>query len=473
MDQFTPEQADWSQHFDGDTHDMNPYIKDWGQDEWGKADEWDGVPFDSSVPGQPLVSQICPRSTDKNGKSIPLIRGIRQLYYNFRGPGIGPFTDPKNPTKGEVDIWHAALLNHLRALITPVDQKVFAALPNHCLFAVAHWSDQYTFWSGIKVQNKDLYGVGGDGFYRIGRYDTVTNEDGTKTYLEHPIDNSACWSAGTDGKERAKGHCGFNYRPPSSPVGYEYVSKEKMPERIYTAPVCDKNREGLCERFCPKGASEGAFGFNPSVPWSLRAALSFCYLFSGKQYNGKIGGHTGPFFGRGSFGWSFWKEPETETRAGANRFRALWGGGKIRCSLRHKLDFNCPMSLAKDQNQIRYNSSKYVDKAAGTAYTPLEWELNLAAEAETQIQQCPDSMIGSDIRYAKANINWVNKTLDYKELKDKFMALNQGDLSQYNRVGCAIKCCAGDEICNNAIQQTVPGAILCRYRVGEPTSRLR
>ena len=442
--QYTPDKADWSGQYSGETHDPyageSPFISDWGE-----AENWDGQHFDTSIPSL-LPDQVCPQVTRNNGAKIRLIRGIGKLYQEVK-----PFRDPKNPSKAEVDHWHGKVLNHLRTLVTPPDQEVFEAKPSHCLFATANWGDQFLFRGGIERLDSSLY--------TIHKYEVFEGESG-KEYVPVKIDNTSCWGKNNDGKDRVtKAHCGYNYRPPTSIVQQEYVAAEEMPEKIYSHPGCDKNKvPDECGRMCGIASSEGVFGFDASVPWSLRLAAIFCGTFASGQYNGKIGGHTGPYFGRQGFGFSFWNETNRVT---ANRLRANWGGKRLSCRLQGNFSLSCSMPLARFHNENRYESDP-------SQYQPMIWNAALEEEAKAVIADCgdpPDSNNTSQLRYAKANVSWDggSNTLDFDSIKNSLMQ-NQNELSAFDRIGCAIKCCSEEEICGQkSIKETFLAAAACKY----------
>jgi len=127
LTQYTPEQADWSTFYSkpGDVDhrpDGIPWLR---RDKWVK---WDGVPLDTTLPRAEFHRKICP--------SADTILGLREVFYEHN-----PFTDPKAPTKAEVDEWHRLSLIHIRRLVgstIPIE-------PDHCLFARALWGQQRRF----------------------------------------------------------------------------------------------------------------------------------------------------------------------------------------------------------------------------------------------------------------------------------------------------------------------------------------
>lgn len=135
--QFTPNIADWSSFYDkpaasASVEDHSPDGVLWLDDaDWP---EWDGNVIDpSSMTESEFHQTICP--------SADSIIGLRELYYNNGQPF---FKDASNPSKAEVDAWHAASLTHLRRLVG-ID---LPAQPDHCLFARALWGQE------IKRTNK-------------------------------------------------------------------------------------------------------------------------------------------------------------------------------------------------------------------------------------------------------------------------------------------------------------------------------
>jgi hypothetical protein len=133
LDQYTPNQANWSTFASKPlgagiaAHDPDsvPWISkaDW------EAAKWDGTVYNpSKMASKELVSAICP--------SVDRVRGIREVFYANK-----PFADNSKPTKAEIDEWHRIAINHVRALIgyTGEERQV---KKDHCMFARALWGDE-------------------------------------------------------------------------------------------------------------------------------------------------------------------------------------------------------------------------------------------------------------------------------------------------------------------------------------------
>lgn len=128
--QYTPDLADWSTFYskaiDDRFIDHTPDAIWWlDRSKWV---EWDGVPIDTTLPHKTFADTICP--------SGDTILGLREVFYKYNS-----FSDPKHPTKAEVDEWHRLALVHIRRLVgstTPIE-------PDHCLFARALWGQQRRF----------------------------------------------------------------------------------------------------------------------------------------------------------------------------------------------------------------------------------------------------------------------------------------------------------------------------------------
>jgi len=134
LEQFTPNQADWSTFQSRPlavssitAHD--PDSIGWIRASAWEAARWDGTVYDpSQMSKSDFANAICP-----NGDTI---RGIREVFYEHN-----PFADNTNPTKAEVDEWHRIAINHVRALVgyTAQERQV---QKDHCMFARALWGNQ-------------------------------------------------------------------------------------------------------------------------------------------------------------------------------------------------------------------------------------------------------------------------------------------------------------------------------------------
>merc|ERR1712194_418784 len=117
-----------------------------------------------------LAAEICPGHT---------VRGIYELFQDTQ-----PFQDNVNPTKAEVDHWHAIVINHVRAMVnyTEADYQI---KPDTCLHLRALWSTerQKTRQWDVKYPNNTCVGSSnphcGAGF--------LPSEDDQQEYLPDGI----------------------------------------------------------------------------------------------------------------------------------------------------------------------------------------------------------------------------------------------------------------------------------------------
>lgn len=172
-----------------------------------------------------------------------------------------PFADITNPTKAEVDLWHTIALNHVRALVGYTEEE-YIIKPNRCLHLRALWCDEK---------------------FRTRKWDT----------LEYP---ERCESS-------TNPHCGAGFIPSVED------QQPYLPEGITS---------------CPKRAgSEGMFSAAKSnIPWSMKWARPFCGTLGGEGF---WGGHTGPWFHRSEFGWSWWDGDADNFNVNAG-LRTKWSG---------------------------------------------------------------------------------------------------------------------------------------------------
>lgn len=192
------------------------------------------------------------------------IRGLRDLFYQHN-----PFADNKNPTKAEVDHWHTLAINHIRAMVgyTEPERQVE---PDICMFARALWGDERKFTRMWDCQ------YGGNLGSAPGPCVGMTN---------------------------GNSHCGASFVPSAADQA----------------------------RYLPNGASAcgtpgGAEGISSApksnIPWSIKFSRAFCgYVGS----EGFWGGHTGPWFHRQKFGFSFWDNDPSNNNNNAV-LRAKWTG---------------------------------------------------------------------------------------------------------------------------------------------------
>eukprot|EP00992_Anisonema_acinus_P013313 TRINITY_DN8674_c0_g1_i2.p1 TRINITY_DN8674_c0_g1~~TRINITY_DN8674_c0_g1_i2.p1 ORF type:complete len:700 (+),score=149.73 TRINITY_DN8674_c0_g1_i2:56-2101(+) len=132
LQQFTPDQADWSTFYSkpieaGNTDHSPDGI--WWLNEWAT---WDGIPFNPrEMSHSDFKNAICPKGD--------VLRGIREVFYAHN-----PFADVANPTKAEVDEWHRISINHLRALVN-LTGPYWEVEKDTCMFARALWGQQRRF----------------------------------------------------------------------------------------------------------------------------------------------------------------------------------------------------------------------------------------------------------------------------------------------------------------------------------------
>jgi hypothetical protein len=147
--QYTSDLADWTK--------MNEVALASNEDHspdgvgWATYVPWDGIPrsFESFSSKKEFFEWICPGA-------IP--RGIREVYY------IDPvFTDPKNPTKAEVDHWHRRFvfvilidrtIRQLRRLVGISEQEKPIKM-DLCLSAIALWYSPFLISQGSGIQIHD------------------------------------------------------------------------------------------------------------------------------------------------------------------------------------------------------------------------------------------------------------------------------------------------------------------------------
>jgi len=193
------------------------------------------------------------------------IRGIREVFYQHN-----PFADNTAPTKVEVDEWHRIAINHVRALVgyTQPERQV---QKDHCMFARALWGQQRKF-----TRQWDAEYPGRDG----------------SAY-------GPCQGGGN-------GHCGATFLPSAED------QEEYLPESHLS---------------CTAGAgAEGVFSAaKADIPWSVKWSRVLCSTLGTEGF---WGGHTGPFFHREKFGFSFW-DREPSNRQSAAFLRAKWTGNNM------------------------------------------------------------------------------------------------------------------------------------------------
>ncbi len=190
------------------------------------------------------------------------VRGIREVFYKNK-----PFADNANPTKTEVDEWHRIAINHVRALVgyTSEDRQV---KKDHCMFARAAWGDERKFTT---------------------KWDA--KYPGTLGSAEGPCVGSA------------NAHCGASFIPNAQ-------------DQAAYLPA------GHATCTATQGA-EGVFnGSKSNIPWSIKWSRSFCSTLGTEGFGG---GHTGPWYHREKFGFSFWDFDPNNNNSNAV-LRAKWTG---------------------------------------------------------------------------------------------------------------------------------------------------
>jgi len=228
--QYTPDKADWSTFYDKAVLN-NPKNEDHSPDGIGWIDRsewlpWDGTVYDpTQYSKKELAAEICPGNT---------VRGLYELFAEHK-----PFADNVNPTKAEVDNWHAISVNHVRAMVGYTEEE-YIIEPDQCLHIRALWCHEK--WK-TDIWDNDKYPE---------RCEESTNP-----------------------------HCGAGFIP------------DKQDQQPYLPDGID---------VCPKRAgSEGLFGAAKSnIPWSIKWARPFCSTLGAEGF---WGGHTGPWFHRSQFGW--------------------------------------------------------------------------------------------------------------------------------------------------------------------------
>jgi hypothetical protein len=239
LEQYTPDQADWStfatKPVDGGNPSHDPDGVSWiDATAWAEA-EWDGTIYNpSKMSPEEFVQAICP--------SVDTVRGIREVFYDHQ-----PFADNANPTKAEVDEWHRIAINHVRALIgyTAEDRQV---KKDHCMFARALWGDERKF--------------------------TTDWDD------EYPGTNGSAFGP-CQGSSNA--HCGATFIPspedqaPYLPDGHAACTEEAGSEGVFSGPKSNipwaiKWSRGLCNTLIAEGFWGGHVG-----PWFHREKFGLSF----------------------------------------------------------------------------------------------------------------------------------------------------------------------------------------------------
>lgn len=248
--QYTPNQANWSkilqyqsQACPGGQDPKNLKLGDrQGNFYLVKQSIWDAAKWDGRTRYNP--TQMARQ--DFYEAICPqryLVRGLREVFERNR-----PFRDNRRPTKAEIDKWHTIGINHIRALVgyTESNRQV---KPDVCLHARALWAEERRFT--------------------------------TKWTSKYPGDSNGSPPCA----KNAGSHCGATFVPNATDQR-AYLSHQRS--------VRGCKHEG--------GGAEGTFYTRSSETWSVKFARSFC---STLRSEGFWGGHTGPWFHREKFGFSF------------------------------------------------------------------------------------------------------------------------------------------------------------------------
>jgi len=233
LDQYTPDRADWTTFY-SKAVDNNAKNTDHSPDgvfwiDRGDWQPWDGTIYDpTKYSREDFASEICIGNT---------VRGMYELFETN-----DPFADKANPTKAEVDKWHAIAVNHVRAMVNYTEEQ-YQIKPDKCLHLRALWSDERVYTR---------------------KWDTA-KYPGTCEGSTNP-------------------HCGAGFMPSVAD------QQEYLPNGITS---------------CPKrSGSEGLFNAAKSnIPWSIKWIRPFCQTLGAEGF---WGGHTSPWFHRSEFGWSWW-----------------------------------------------------------------------------------------------------------------------------------------------------------------------
>jgi hypothetical protein len=213
LEQYTPNQADWStfaaKPVAGGNTAHDPDSVSWIAPAQWDAAKWDGTVYNPSLmTPAAFASAVCP--------SVDRVRGLREVFYQQK-----PFADNRNPTKAEVDEWHRIAINHVRALVgySSADRLV---KKDYCMFARAQWGDERKFT--------------------------------TKWDAKYPGTNGSAFGP-CQGSSNA--HCGASFVP------------DAQDQAAYLP-------EGHASCGTPGGA-EGVFGAPKSnIPWSIKWSRAFC-----------------------------------------------------------------------------------------------------------------------------------------------------------------------------------------------------
>ena len=259
--QFTPDQADWSAFQSKAIGGINTSHDPDGIG-WIPAQSWIDSQWDGTTIYDPTTMTKAEFTQALFPVSGDILRGIREVFY-----ANNPFADNVNPTKAEVDEWHRIAINHLRALVgyNCVERQV---KKDHCMFARSLWGQERkltTMWD--------------------------TAYPGTNGTAYGP-----CQGSGNT-------HCGASFVPNAT---------DQIPYLPAGHPTCGT----------PGGAEGISNAPKSNIPWSIKWSRAIA-AFIGTE--GFWGGHTGPFFHRECFGFSFWDFTPGDNNSNAI-LRAKWSG---------------------------------------------------------------------------------------------------------------------------------------------------
>jgi hypothetical protein len=243
--QYTPDQANWATFASKPVNAGNT-----GHDPdgvfWISRATWDAAKW-NGTPYNPstLTKAQLAAAICPTGDTV---RGLREVFY-----ANPPFADNTNPTKAEVDEWHRIAINHVRALVgyTTTDRLV---QKDYCMSARATWGDERKF---TKIWD--------------------TKYPGT-------LGSAAGPCVGPNNVLSSNAHCGASFVPdaddqvPYLPVGHLPCTAAAGAEGVFPAP-------------------------KSNIPWSIKWSRAFCSTLGTEGF---WGGHTGPWFHREKFGFSFW-----------------------------------------------------------------------------------------------------------------------------------------------------------------------
>lgn len=264
LEQFTPDQANW------DTFSSKPLKTGINKSHapndigWITEKQWENAKWDGVTTYDP--SKMTREEFYKALFPYPdVVRGIREVYYEHN-----PFKDPRNPTRAEVDEWHRICINHIRKLVGYPEE--YQIEKNHCLFARALWNDERKFTS-------------------------MWNDD-----EKYP----GKWGSAYGPCENSKNkHCGGSFVP------------NEIDREPYLLADYGDSCKGLGK------TTEGIFSSSKSnIPWSIKWSRSLGNYLKNKGF---WAGHTGPWFHRKKFGFSFW-DSDVEYFHSIAILRAKWGG---------------------------------------------------------------------------------------------------------------------------------------------------